>query len=87
MWPTPPTAASCAWTPPGPPRRPARSTDNGREVCKCLAAPACPQCGKPMTRRTARSGRNAGKEFWSCTGYPECKGARDMGWTESKESS
>jgi len=50
------------------------------------AAPACPQCGKPMTRRRARSGRSAGKEFWGCTGYPECKGAREIGWAESRES-
>jgi len=36
-------------------------------------APACPNCGKPMTMRKAATGRNAGKEFWGCTGYPECK--------------
>ena len=42
-------------------------------------APACPECGKPMTRRRARTGKNAGKDFWGCTGYPECKGLREMG--------
>lgn len=36
--------------------------------------PPCPQCGKPMTLRTAKTGKNAGKQFWGCTGYPECKG-------------
>jgi len=41
-------------------------------------APACPECGRPMTRRRARAGRNAGKEFWGCTGYPECRGSREM---------
>lgn len=46
---------------------------------KQQAAPGCPECGKPMARRKARSGKNAGKEFWGCTGYPECKGAREMG--------
>lgn len=40
--------------------------------------PACPKCGKPMTRRRAKSGRNAGKDFWGCTGYPECKGVKDV---------
>jgi len=54
-------------------------------------APACPECGKPMTRRQARSGKNTGKAFWGCTGYPECKGVREMGAEtkagESKESS
>jgi four helix bundle suffix protein len=37
-------------------------------------APTCPNCGKPMTLRKASTGKNAGKEFWGCTGYPECKG-------------
>jgi four helix bundle suffix protein len=51
------------------------------------AAPVCPECGKPMTRRTARSGKNAGKPFWGCTGYPECKGVRDADQpTESNDS-
>lgn len=36
--------------------------------------PPCPQCGKPMVLRTAKKGGNAGKQFWGCTGYPECKG-------------
>lgn len=40
------------------------------------AAPECPECGKPMQRRKARSGKNAGHEFWGCTGYPGCKGTR-----------
>jgi DNA topoisomerase-1 len=37
------------------------------------AAPPCPNCGKPMTVRTARKGPNAGKPFFGCTGYPKCK--------------
>jgi ssDNA-binding Zn-finger/Zn-ribbon topoisomerase 1 len=37
-------------------------------------APTCPTCGKPTTLRKAATGKNAGKEFWGCTGYPECKG-------------
>jgi restriction system protein len=35
--------------------------------------PSCPQCEKPMVLRTARNGENAGKQFWGCSGYPECK--------------
>lgn len=35
--------------------------------------PACAKCGKPMALRTAQKGKNAGKQFWGCTGYPECK--------------
>ncbi|HNY27501.1 MAG TPA: four helix bundle suffix domain-containing protein [Candidatus Sumerlaeota bacterium] len=36
--------------------------------------PVCPHCGKLMALRTAQKGRNAGKQFWGCTGYPDCKG-------------
>ena len=41
-------------------------------------APLCPQCGKPMIKRVAKKGINSGKEFWSCTGYPECNGTRNI---------
>jgi four helix bundle suffix protein len=40
------------------------------------AAPACPECGKPMQKRTARAGQNAGQEFWGCSGYSQCRGIR-----------
>jgi len=36
--------------------------------------PNCPQCGKPMALRTAKTGKNAGNQFWGCTAYPDCKG-------------
>lgn len=36
--------------------------------------PVCPHCGKLMALRTAQKGRSAGKQFWGCTGYPDCKG-------------
>jgi four helix bundle suffix protein len=45
---------------------------------KIANAPLCPNCSKPMTIRKATTGRNAGKEFWGCTGYPECKGVREV---------
>ena len=41
-------------------------------------APQCPVCGKPMIRRVAKKGVNSGKEFWSCTGYPDCRGTRKI---------
>lgn len=40
-------------------------------------APDCPECGKPMVLRKAKTGKRAGSEFWGCSAYPECKGARD----------
>ncbi len=36
--------------------------------------PACPNCAKHMVLRTAKTGRNAGQQFWGCTAYPDCKG-------------
>ena len=41
-------------------------------------APKCPECGKPMRKMLAKKGRNAGNAFWSCTGYPECRGTRSF---------
>jgi restriction system protein len=41
-------------------------------------SPICPECGKAMTKRKAKTGKNAGKEFWGCTGYPECKGVSEI---------
>jgi len=38
----------------------------------------CPVCAKPMVRRTAKRGANAGGEFWGCTGYPTCRGTRPI---------
>jgi restriction system protein len=40
--------------------------------------PRCPQCGKPMVLRTAKSGQNAGRQFWGCTAYPDCKGVVEL---------
>ena len=40
--------------------------------------PLCPTCGKPMTLRMARQGKNTGSQFWGCTGYPGCKGVRRL---------
>ena len=40
--------------------------------------PTCPACGKPMLRRVAKKGLNSGREFWSCSDYPNCMGARPI---------
>jgi len=34
---------------------------------------ACPKCGAPMVLRMAKSGPNAGGQFWGCTSYPRCR--------------
>jgi restriction system protein len=40
--------------------------------------PVCKACGKPMKRRTAKTGPSAGKSFWGCTGYPACKAIQEI---------
>ncbi len=42
------------------------------------ATPECPTCAKPMIKRTAKRGANAGGEFWGCTAYPACRGTRQI---------
>ncbi|MBO7567567.1 MAG: four helix bundle suffix domain-containing protein [Bacteroidales bacterium] len=41
-------------------------------------APMCPKCGKPMLKRVAKKGVNSGREFWSCSTYPQCNGTRSL---------
>lgn len=41
-------------------------------------APSCPRCGSEMVMRTAKRGANAGKDFWGCSNYPECRGTRPI---------
>ena len=38
-----------------------------------LAERKCPKCGSPMILRTAKSGGNAGNQFWGCSAYPKCR--------------
>ncbi|VGO22193.1 four helix bundle suffix domain-containing protein [Pontiella sulfatireligans] len=38
----------------------------------------CPKCGEPMVLRTAKTGKNAGHQFWGCSAYPDCKGANEI---------
>ncbi len=53
---------------------PAAAAGQTASVAPTQAPPACPRCGGPMVRRTARRGSNAGKEFWGCQAYPKCRG-------------
>jgi len=47
----------------------------GAGVAAQSAAPACHQCGEVMVLRKARSGKNAGQQFWGCSAFPKCRGA------------
>jgi predicted RNA-binding Zn-ribbon protein involved in translation (DUF1610 family) len=33
----------------------------------------CPKCGAPLVLRTAKSGKNAGEQFYGCSKYPACR--------------
>ena len=41
-------------------------------------SPSCPECGGPMRRRVATRGIYEGKEFWSCSSFPKCRGFRPI---------
>ena len=41
-------------------------------------APKCPRCGAEMVIRMARRGASAGRQFWGCRKYPDCKGTREL---------
>ncbi len=34
----------------------------------------CPKCGSEMILRTAKKGKNTGKQFWGCSRFPNCRG-------------
>ncbi len=53
-------------------------TDRSDLTDRANSPPACPICGKPMVLRTARQGKLSGSRFWGCTGYPECRGTREL---------
>lgn len=57
----------------------ARLAERNRRQNDCPSDPtnqiaSCPQCGRAMVLRTAQKGQQKGKQFWGCSGYPECKG-------------
>lgn len=35
--------------------------------------PLCPKCGVPLVLRTVRQGAHAGKQFYGCSNYPQCR--------------
>lgn len=35
--------------------------------------PVCPKCASKMILRTAKSGANAGGQFWGCPNFPRCR--------------
>ncbi len=48
----------------------------GEDDVAALTTPRCPRCRGEMLVRTARTGQNAGSQFWGCARYPKCRGTR-----------
>ena len=40
--------------------------------------PECPICQRPMLLKRASRGPNAGGQFWGCSGFPQCRGTRQV---------
>ncbi len=59
-------------------RRSSNNNDRSDRSDQTDLIPPCPKCGKPTVLRTAKSGRNTGKQFWGCSAYPDCRGAVDL---------
>lgn len=41
-------------------------------------APLCPLCGKAMVKRVAKRSESSGNAFWGCSGFPACRGTRQV---------
>jgi hypothetical protein len=55
------------------PNEPSSVQTSGSELAQGDALRTCPKCASPMVLRKATSGKYAGKRFWGCSKYPECK--------------
>ena len=61
------------------PAQQSRSSSGSAAPADTPSVPGCPSCSKPMVKRTAKRGANAGEEFWGCSAYPACRGTRQIG--------
>jgi restriction system protein len=46
---------------------------------KAATTPSCPICSKTMVQRVAKRGGSSGNAFWGCSGFPACRGTRQVG--------
>ncbi|MDP1561315.1 MAG: four helix bundle suffix domain-containing protein [Pirellulaceae bacterium] len=52
--------------------------DNRTTIPSFDQPPPCPRCAGLMALRTAKTGRNAGSQFWGCVAYPNCQGTAEL---------
>jgi len=43
-----------------------------------MTTPSCPVCSKAMVKRVAKRGGSTGSAFWGCSGFPACRGTRQV---------
>jgi restriction system protein len=55
-----------------------RTNTGSNQPRAVLPEVACPDCGSPMVKRTARKGKSAGQQFWGCSRYPACRGIQQV---------
>lgn len=55
------------------PESAARSAPPVNAQTSADGVPSCPKCGTPMVIRVANRGQHAGKQFYACPNYPNCK--------------
>lgn len=72
--PAPPTPPSTVRSPAPPPNMPTPSQAPAPGRAPVMT---CPLCHAAMVQRTARKGPNAGKHFWGCSRFPQCRGTRN----------
>lgn len=53
-----------------------RSSNDSASIGR--GARQCPTCGRDMALRTARRGFAAGKQFWGCERFPQCRGTAEV---------
>jgi len=59
-------------------RDPSNPSDPSDQSDQSDPIPQCPRCGQPMVLRTAKTGPHAGRQFWGCPDYPDCKGLAEL---------
>ncbi|WP_061289945.1 type I DNA topoisomerase [Azotobacter vinelandii] len=60
---------------PGKRRESSSRSPNAGKPAPALSEHACPDCGKPLVRRTGTSKGGKAYDFWACSGFPACKAA------------
>ena len=57
--------------------REVQTSENVKKVAPA-AKQMCPQCGAELVLRTAKKGKNTGKQFRGCTAFPSCRYTEDI---------